>query len=161
MLLYIISYHLNVICFSGQIVWHRHMCMCVYVHISAHVNLLWQGTFPCYNKEHKLDLNLKSNYYSYAFIIGLAGNRLQSVSMCFAATPNYFHVKIQLLSCEHTGEHFLLGRVCPRPVQAFISHWNLDHTASVDFHFSWTSCRCPSGGHLIPGIPSECGTFLD
>lgn len=81
MLLYIISYHLDVICFSEQIVWHVHMCMCVYVHISTQVNLLWQGTFPCYNKEHELDLNLKSNYYSHAFIIGSTGNRLQSVSV--------------------------------------------------------------------------------
>lgn len=40
MCLYIISYHLDVICFSEQIVWHMYMCMCVYVHISAHVNLL-------------------------------------------------------------------------------------------------------------------------
>lgn len=110
MLLYRITYHLDVICFSEQIVWHVHMCMCVYVHISAHVNLLWQGTFPSYNKEHELDLNLKSNYYSHAFIIASAGNRLQSVSVCFKATPDYFHMKIQLLSCELTGEHSLLGR---------------------------------------------------
>lgn len=105
MCLYIVSYHLDVICFSEQIVWHVQMCRWVYVHIPAHVNLLWQGDFPCYNKEHELDLNLKSHYYSHAFIIGLAGNRLQGVSVCFKATPNDFHMKIQLLSCEHTGEH--------------------------------------------------------
>lgn len=103
MFLCIISNHLDVICFSEQIVWHVHMCMCVCM-------CLWQGPFPCYNKEHELDLHLKSNYYSHAFIIGLAGNRLQSVSGCFKATPNYFHMKIQLLSCEHTGGHSLLGR---------------------------------------------------
>lgn len=111
---YIISYHLDVICFSEQIVWHVHMCMCVFkctfVPMFSFVNLLWQAAFPCYNKEHELDLNLKSNYCSHAFIIGLAGNRLQGVSVCFKATPNYFHMKIQLLSCEHTGEHSLLGR---------------------------------------------------
>lgn len=86
------------------------VCVCTFVQMFSFVNLWWQAAFPCYNKEHELGLNLKSNYYSHAFVIGLAGNRLQSVSMCFKATPNYFHMKIQLLNCEHTGEHSLLGR---------------------------------------------------
>lgn len=60
--------------------------------------------------QQRMWAGLESNYCSHAFIIGLAGNRLQSVSVCFKATPHYFHMKTQLLSCEHTGEHSRLSR---------------------------------------------------
>lgn len=72
MFLYIISYNFEVVCCTEQIcMWCVHVCL--YVHICAIVELCQSFVtrrFFLLQQITLAELNLQSNYYFHAFIIG-------------------------------------------------------------------------------------------
>lgn len=70
-------------------------------------------------------------------------------------------MKTQLLSCEHTEEHSLLGSLSKACASFYFPQKPWLYSIS-GFPFLMDLVQvCPNGGHLIPGISSECGIFLD